>query len=409
MIPRSQLLIVGARIATMADAGLGVIEDAALRVEAGKIVWIGASSKVDDRWRAHADQLIEADGALLTPGLIDCHTHLVFAGHRADEFEARLLGQSYAQIAATGGGIKRSVRDTRAASEQALYEASVGRARALLADGVTTIEIKSGYGLELATERRMLRVARRIGAELGVCVRTSFLGAHTTAPEFAADSDAYIDAVIAMLAPLADEGLIDAVDGYGEHLAFSPPQLTRLFTAARALGLPLRLHADQLSDQYGAALAARFDALSADHLEYANDEGLAAMARAGTVAVLLPGAYYALKETQPPPIARMRALGVRMAVASDVNPGTSPLLSLRLALNMACVLFGLSPTEALRGGTVHAAQALGLAARKGQLSVGMDADLVLWRAQTPAELCYWIGGTLAARVFAGGRELQLAA
>jgi imidazolonepropionase len=327
---------------------------------------------------------------------------LVFAGDRAPEFELRLQGASYEEIARAGGGIASTVRATRAATEDELFEASMPRARALLADGVTTLEIKSGYGLDTANEIKMLRVARRIGVALGIGVRTSFLGAHALPPEFAGRADDYIDTVCNQMLPaVAEAGLADAVDAFCESIGFSLAQTQRVFDAARALGLPLKLHAEQLSLQGGAKLAASYGALSADHLEHIDEDGVRAMARAATVAVLLPGAFVCLRETRLPPIDSLRAHGVVMAVATDCNPGTSPLLSLRLAMGLACTQFRLSPEEALRGATVNAAKALGLSDR-GTLAMGQRADFVIWNAREPAELSYWLGGDLASRVFVGG-------
>ncbi|GIX35143.1 MAG: imidazolonepropionase [Lysobacteraceae bacterium] len=387
---------------TLADAhGYGLLEDVSVAWRAGRIDYVGPRAGCPRRpheW--------EAEGALLTPGLIDSHTHLVFAGDRAGEFEQRLLGASYAEIAAAGGGIASTVRATRHADEDALLAASLPRALALRADGVTTLEIKSGYGLSLDSERRMLRVARRIPALTGQDVRTSFLGAHALPPEFADRGDDYI-ATLAhdWLPALAAEGLVDAVDAFCETIGFSPPQVERLFAAARALGLPVRLHADQLSDQGGAALLARYRGLSADHLEYTSAEGVAALAAAGCVAVLLPGAFYSLRETKRPPIEALRAASVPMAVATDLNPGSSPLCALRPALNMACLLFGLTPEEALRGATVHAARALDLHDR-GRIVPGLRADLVLWQATQPSELVYWLSGLPPRLVVAGGAPVE---
>ncbi|MDE2085910.1 MAG: imidazolonepropionase [Xanthomonadaceae bacterium] len=396
-------LFVHANLASfVGDAPFGLIEDGALACADGRIAWIGPMRELPpDASAAHVEDL---GGALLTPGLVDCHTHLVFGGNRAHEFDLRLNGASYEEIARAGGGIVSSVRATRAADEEALFAQSLPRARALLNDGVTTLEIKSGYGLELDAERRMLRVARRIGAELGITVRTSFLGLHALPPEYRERRDDYVALVCdGMLPALAAEGLVDAVDAFCETIAFTPAETHRLFERARQLGLPVKLHAEQLSDQGGAALVASFDGLSADHLEHLGDAGVAAMAKAGTVAVLLPGAFYALRETQLPPLAALREHGVPVAIATDCNPGTSPLLSLRLAANMACTLFRLTPEEALRGVTANAARALGLTDR-GSLAVGQRADLVAWHARQPAELCYWMGGNLVRRVYLAGRS-----
>ncbi|GAB3790027.1 imidazolonepropionase [Dyella agri] len=398
------LLLTHATLAGCAgDASFGLLENAALACADGRIAWIGPMH--DLPVNAQAARVEDLAGALLTPGLVDCHTHLVFGGNRANEFDMRLNGASYEQIARAGGGIVSSVRATRAASEDALFAQSLPRARALLADGVTTLEVKSGYGLDIETERRMLRVARRIGAELGITVRTSFLGLHALPPEYRERRDDYVALVCdEMLPALAAEGLVDAVDAFCERIAFTPAETRRLFERAQQLGLPVKLHAEQLSDQGGAALVASFDGLSADHLEHLGETGIAAMAEAGTVAVLLPGAFYALRETQLPPVAALRAHGVPIAIATDCNPGTSPLLSLRLAANMACTLFRLTPDEALRAITANAARALGLADR-GALAVGQRADLVSWHARQPAELCYWIGGSLVRQVYVAGQSV----
>lgn len=402
-------LLLDCRLATLADNGLphGLVEDGALAWKDGRITYAGPRDGMPAAARDAAARVERADGALVTPGLVDCHTHLVFGGDRATEFEQRLGGASYEEIARAGGGIVSSVRATRAADEDALFAQSLPRARALLADGVTTIEIKSGYGLDADSELRMLRVARRIGTELGIGVHTTLLAAHALPPEYAGRADDYIDLVCTTIIPAAArEGLADAVDAFCETIGFTPAQTQRVFESARQSGLRVKLHADQLSDLGGAALAAGFDALSADHLEWTSADGVRAMAEAGSVAVLLPGAYYALRETKLPPIDAFRATGVPIAIATDLNPGTSPLLSLRLAMGMACTLFRLTPEEALRGATVNAARALGLEDR-GTLERGKRADFVLWQAREPAELCYWIGGNLARRVFAQGRPVPL--
>ncbi|KAF1703921.1 imidazolonepropionase [Pseudoxanthomonas kaohsiungensis] len=395
-------LVVNARLATLAgDAGYGLVEDGALGWKDGRITYAGPRSRLPGA--ARAAEVVDADGRLLTPGLVDCHTHLVFGGDRAGEFEQRLQGASYEQIARAGGGIVSTVRATRAADEETLLAQSLPRARALLADGVTTVEIKSGYGLDLEGERRMLRVARRLGEVLGLQVRTTFLGAHALPPEFARSADAYIDAVCDWLPRLHGEGLVDAVDAFCERIGFDAAQTRRVFEAARTLGLPVKLHADQLSDGGGAALVAGFGGLSADHVEHTSAAGVRAMADAGTVAVLLPGAFHVLRETTLPPLEAFRAQGVAMAVATDCNPGTSPLQSLRLAMSLACTHFRLTPEEALRGTTVNGARALGLADR-GRLQPGLRADLVLWNAEQPAELAYWLGGGLRAASWIGGRR-----
>jgi imidazolonepropionase len=410
MNPNRDGLLLDCTLATLAENGVpyGLIDDAALAWQDGMIVFAGRRSELPDSLRSSAAQVDSASGALVTPGLIDCHTHLVFGGDRASEFEQRLKGASYEDIAKRGGGIASSVRATRAADEDTLFAQSLPRARALLADGATTIEIKSGYGLDQGSELRMLRVARRIGSELGITVRTTLLAAHALPPEFKDRPDAYIDEVCAHILPAAaQEGLADAVDAFCERIAFTPAQTRRVFDKARELGLRVKLHADQLSDLGGAALAAEFRALSADHLEWTSEAGVRAMAASGSVAVLLPGAFYALRETRLPPIEALRAAGVPIAIATDLNPGTSPLLSLRLAMSMACTLFRLTPEEALRGASTNAARALGLADR-GVLEAGKRADFVIWNAQRPADLCYWIGGSLVRSVYSGGRAIQRA-
>jgi len=395
-MPEFDRVWVGAHLCTMAG-GLGILRDGAVAAKDGRIAWVGPR----DDLPAHAAPEVDCGGAWLLPGLVDCHTHLVFGGNRAAEFERRLAGATYEEIAREGGGILSTVRATRAAAEGALVATALPRLDALLAEGVTTIEVKSGYGLEFEAERRMLRAARALGRARAVSLVTSFLGAHAVPPEYAGRQDEYAAAVAAMIAPLAAEGLVDAVDVFCERIAFTPAETEAVFAAARAEGLPVKLHADQLSDTGGAALAARYGALSADHLEHASAAGLAAMARAGTVAVLLPGATYFIREERGPDIAAMRAAGVRMAVATDMNPGSSPARSLLLMLNMACTLYRLTVEEALLGVTRHAAAALGLADR-GVLAPGMRCDLSLFRVGAPAELCYWMGGNpCAGRVVAG--------
>lgn len=395
-------LVVNARLATLdGDEGYRVIEGAALGWRDGTLVHVGP---IESFGRPLAERVIDAGGDLVTPGLIDCHTHTVFAGDRAGEFERRLQGASYEDIARAGGGIVSTVRATRAASEDELLAQSLPRARALLADGVTTLEIKSGYGLDFDNERKMLRVARRIGRMLGITVRTTFLGAHALPPEFSGRADDYIDAVCQWLPQLHAEGLVDAVDAFCERIGFDAAQTRRIFEAARALGLPVKLHADQLSDGGGAGLVAEFGGLSADHVEYTSEVGAQAMAQAGSVAVLLPGAFHVLRETRLPPLDAFRAHGVPMAVATDCNPGTAPLQSLRLAMSLACTHFRLTPEEALRGATVHAARALGLNDR-GRLREGMRADFVLWNIAQPAQLAYWLGGNLVAGVYVNGQRV----
>ncbi|WP_412460894.1 imidazolonepropionase [Pseudomonas sp. SC11] len=391
-------------IATMAQGNYSTIEQAAIVSNAGLIEWIGAQADVPS---VEAERVVDLGGAWVTPGLIDCHTHAVFGGNRSGEFEQRLQGVSYAEIAANGGGIASTVRATRAASEDALLASARQRVQALLRDGVTTLEIKSGYGLDLVNERKMLRVARRLGEELPVTVRATCLAAHALPPEYAGRADAYIDLVCEQMLPaLASEGLIDAVDAFCEHLAFSPAQVERVFIKARELGLPVKLHAEQLSSLHGSSLAARYQALSADHLEFMTEDDAIAMAKAGSVAVLLPGAFYFLRETQLPPLDALRRHGVKIALSSDLNPGTSPVLSLRLMLNMGCTLFRMTPEEALAGVTVHAATALGLGASHGTLEVGKVADFVAWQIDRPADLAYWLGGDLPKRVVRLGHEIS---
>ncbi len=405
---RADLLIRKAHLATLAEAsGYGESRDAALLVRDGRIAWLGA----DGALPAGLDVAVEIDGAggWLTPGLIDCHTHLVWAGSRTRDFEQRLAGATYQDIARAGGGIVSTVRATRAATLDELVAAARPRLRALAREGVTTIEIKSGYGLETATELRQLQAARRLGAEFGIAVKTTFLGAHALPPEYAGRADDYIDHVCsAMLPAVHAAGLADAVDAFCEGIGFTPAQTRRVFDAARALGLPVKLHADQLSELGGAALAAEYGALSADHLEYASEDAVAALARAGTVAVLLPGAFYCLRETKVPPIAALRAHGVPMAVATDCNPGTSPCTSLLLMLHMACTLFGLRPDEALAGATRHAARALGLQGETGRLAVGLRADLALWAVDHPRDLACYFGHDPLLKSWANGVAVDLA-
>jgi imidazolonepropionase len=379
----------------------GLVPDGALVVQGATLKWVGPLAELPEALRAQCSTQHDAGGALITPGLIDCHTHLVYGGDRAAEFEQRLQGVGYEEIARQGGGIASTVRATRAASAPELQASAERRLRHLLAEGVTTLEIKSGYGLALEHERKCLQVARALGTEHAVAVRTTFLGAHALPPEFAGQSNAYMDEVLRMLPVLHGEGLVDAVDAFCERIAFSPAQTARLFEAARDLGLPVKLHAEQLSDSGGAQLAASFGALSCDHLEWLSEEGAAAMAQAGSVAVLLPGAFYFLRETKLPPMDMLRRHGVPMAVPTDCNPGTSPCTSLLLMLNMACTLFRLTPEEALAGVTRHAAQALGLKDR-GVLAPGMRADFVLWDVTHPAQLAYALGANpLIQTVFEG--------
>jgi imidazolonepropionase len=390
-------LFTNVSLATMA-AGYGELPDAAIAVADGRIAWLGPRADAP-----RAATVIDGGGCWLTPGLVDCHTHIVHAGNRSDEFEARLNGASYEEIARNGGGIMSTVRATRAASEDELLHQSLPRVRRLLAEGVTTLEVKSGYGLALEAEAKMLRVARRIGQQLPVRVATTFLGAHALPPEFAGRADDYIDEVCERMLPqLAREGLVDAVDAFCERIGFSNAQTERVFKAAHRLGLPVKLHAEQLSDQGGAELVARYRGLSADHLEHLTPGGVAAMAAAGTVAVLLPGAYYFLRESTPPPVAMLREAGVPLALATDCNPGTSPMTSLLLAMNMACTLWRLTPQEALAGCTVHAARALGLQEQIGTLEVGKRADFALWDVARPADLAYAIGFNPCRAVVNGG-------
>ncbi len=408
MIPAmADLLLVNARIATLRGGRYALIEDGALATKGGRIAWVGPMKALDAAALPERSdpELVDARGALVTPGLVDAHTHLVHAGQRAGEFERRLAGESYADIARSGGGIAATVAATRAATDMQLRSQSVARLSALMAGGVTTVEIKSGYGLEPGTEARCLRLARLLAKDLPVRVRTTFLGAHAVPPEFAGRPDDYVRLVSEEMIPaIALDGLADAVDAYCEAIAFTPAQAQRVFDAAHAMGLRVKLHADQLSNTGGAALAARNNALSADHLEYADEEGVTAMAKSGTVAVLLPGAFLFLGEKQRPPVAALRRHGVPMAVASDCNPGSSPYTSLALMMHLACVLFGLTPEEALAGATLHAARALGLEGEAGSLEAGKAADLVVWDAGDPAELSYSAGGARPRAVWFAGRS-----
>ncbi|ETA50581.2 imidazolonepropionase [Rhodobacteraceae bacterium PD-2] len=382
------------------DSPYGLIERAALVVEDGQVAWVGPEADLPARCAGFASTGF--GGRLMTPGLVDCHTHIVFGGNRAREFEMRLQGASYEEVARAGGGIVSTVGATRTAMPETLLEEALTRVDALIAEGVTTLEIKSGYGLDRETELTMLRVARRIAQLRPVTVRTSFLGAHAIPAEFAGRADAYIDEIcIPTLREAHAEGLVDAVDGFCEGIAFLPDQIARVFDVARELGLPVKLHAEQLSNLGGARLAASYGALSADHVEYLDATGVAAMAQAGTVAVLLPGAFYTLRETQMPPVDLFREHGVPMALATDCNPGSSPLASLLLTMNMGCTLFRMTPEEALRGVTAHGARALGLPDR-GTIAPGMRADLAVWSVAHPAELAYRIGfNPLHSRIFGG--------
>lgn len=393
-----------ARVATLVDAGgWGFIERGAVVTEDARIAWVGAEADLPAMGNAITEEH-DLDGALLTPGLVDAHTHLVYGGQRAHEFEMRLQGASYEDIARAGGGIRSTVTATRAASEDALFASAARRLATLRAGGVTTVEIKSGYGLSFDDEAKCLRVARRLGRE-GVTVRTTSLAAHALPPEFEGRADDYIAAVCEWLPKWHAEGLVDAVDAFCERIAFSTAQVERVFETAKSLGLPVKLHAEQLSDSGGAELAARFKALSCDHLEHLSAAGVAAMRTAGTVAMLLPGAFHFLRETVLPPVAALREAGVTMAVSTDHNPGTSPTLSLPLMIHLACVDFRLTPEEAVRGATVNAARALGLADR-GALVAGQRADFALWNLEHPRELAYWFGHPACRRVIVGAEPKE---
>ncbi len=398
----TRLLIKNARLATMVTGAksYGLIDDGAIAIEGETIAFCGPLAELPTNianWPSR-----DVAGALITPALVDCHTHIVFGGNRAREFEMRLEGATYEDIARAGGGIVSTVTATRAASEEELLASALPRVDTLLAEGVTSLEIKSGYGLDIDSELKMLRVARRIGKERPVTVRTSYLGAHAVPDEYKGNPDLYLDEVcLPALSKAHEEGLVDAVDGFCEGIAFSTDQIARVFEAAKALGLPVKLHAEQLSNLGGAALAARYGALSSDHLEHLDETGVKAMAAADTVAVLLPGAFYTLRETQHPPVELFRKHGVAMAISTDCNPGTSPLTSLLLTINMACTLFRLTPEEALAGATRNAAKALGLADR-GMLKAGYRADIAIWNATHPAELAYRIGfNPLKERIWGG--------
>jgi imidazolonepropionase len=394
----------GANIATMAGTGAyGSIQDAALAVTGERIVWLGTAEEGRQRAQAQGASIHDVRGQWITPGLIDCHTHLIYGGNRVAEFEQRLCGASYEEIARAGGGIQSTVRDTRATTKEALYESGLARLKCLMAEGVTTIEIKSGYGLDLATERRSLEVARQLGETLSISVKKTFLGLHSLPPEFAAQRQRFVDEVSGpWLAALTADGLVDAVDSFCEKIAFSVAETEQFLRSAKQLGLGAHVHAGQLSDIGAAQAAAKWGALSADHLEFVSADGARAMADAGTVAVLLPTAYFTLRQTTPPPIDLLRSAGVPLAVATDSNPGTSPCTSILLALSMACTLFGLTPEEALAGVTRHAARALGVLDEVGTIEVGKRADLAFWRISRPAELCYGLGGNpLAAVVYRG--------
>ncbi len=404
-MPSWDLLLTNTRIATMqeSDVAYGVIENGALGVAEGKIAWVGPESELPSGINC---KTLSLHDRWLTPALIDCHTHVVFGGNRAEEFEQRLMGVSYQEIAKAGGGILSTVNATRSASSNELANSAAVRLHALAREGVATVEIKSGYGLDVETELKMLRVARSLAASSGISTSTSFLGAHTVPAEFAGKADQYIEMICQEALPqAAEEGLVDAVDAYCENIAFSTDQIARLFEAAQSLNLPVKLHADQLSDSGGAELAASFHALSADHLEYTSTEGVTALADAGSVAVLLPGAYLTLRETQLPPVDLFREKKVPLAVATDCNPGTSPVCSLRSAMNLATSLFRLTPEECLAGVTREAARALGLEHDRGTLATGKRADVAVWNIGHPRELSYWLGLNELSDLFIEGREI----
>lgn len=406
-MPDWDLLLTDARIATMrrGTTDFGTIEDGAIAITDGALAWVGAAADLPE---AHSRETRSLAGRWITPALIDCHTHLVFAGDRSREFEQRLQGVSYEQIARAGGGILATVRATRAASGDELFDAAARRLQMLASDGVATIEIKSGYGLDSENEIKMLQVVRRLDDSTDLTIRATLLAAHAIPPEFTHSPDAYVDLICEQLIPaVAEQQLADAVDAYCETFAFNPGQISRIFETARSCGLPVKLHADQLSDGGGAALAARFHALSADHLEYATPAGVAALAKAGTTAVLLPGAFLTLDETQQPPIGELRAQGVPFAIATDCNPGTSPLCSLREAMALACRLFKLTPEECLAGATREAALALGLDADRGTLEIGKRADVAIWDIGHPRELSYWLGTRPLSGLLISGHDVNL--
>ena len=400
-----ETLLIGGHVATLRPDPdpYGAVRNGAIAIDGDRIVWVGPQAELGAPARELAGTVVDLEGAWVTPGLVDCHTHLIFGGSRAEEFEARLLGESYTSIARRGGGIMSTVRATREASDEDLLAGARARCRALMAEGVTTVEVKSGYGLTVVDELRMLRVARRIGDMEPIRVKTTLLGAHALPPEFANNPDGYVRLVCEAMIPSARaERLADAVDAFCETIGFSPEQVERVFEAAHQHDLPVKLHAEQLSDQGGAALAACHGALSADHLEWLSDTGIAAMAQAQTVAVLLPGAFHTLNETRPPPVAALRRAGVPLAVATDCNPGSSPTTALGLMMNLACLKFGLSPAEALAGTTREGARALGLSDR-GRVEAGCLADLAIWRIEHPAELAYWVGSGRLVDVMFGGQ------
>lgn len=399
---------INTNLITFTDNGrpYGCMRDAAIACKHGQVSWLGSMDELENGYTAN--ETVDLGGRWITPGFIDCHTHIIYGGNRAKEYEMRLQGADYEQIAQQGGGINSTVRMTRETSFDDLYRAAQKRAKALMADGVTTLEVKSGYGLSLEHERKMLAVGRRLNELLPLTVVNTFLGAHTVPPEYREQRRAYIDLLIEEILPrLHEEKLVDAVDGFCENIAFTLDEIHDLFTVAKSLGLPLKLHAEQLSNSGGAALAAKFRALSADHLEYLDEPGVKAMAANGTVAVLLPGAFYCLNESQVPPVELLREHRVPIAVASDSNPGSSPLLSFRLVTNMACRLFGLTPEEALKGVTINAAKALGLDRLLGSLEVGKNADFAVWDIEEPAELVYWIGGELLVNTVIAGIDQRV--
>ena len=396
-----------AHLATMKPGtGYGAVQNGALAVSDGVIAWVGPESEIPAEIRRKTKFYHDAAGAWITPGLIDCHTHLVYGGNRAAEFERRLQGATYAEIAAEGGGILSTVKATRSSDRETLLRLASPRLEALLAEGVTTVEIKSGYGLDLDTELRMLAAARELGRRYPVTVKTTFLGAHALPPEYAGRADDYIDFVCSTVMPeMKSRGLADAVDAFCETIGFTKKQTGKVFETAKRLGLPVKLHAEQLSDRQGALLAAEFHALSADHLKYLSETGARAMAENGVIAVLLPGAFYFLREKRLPPVDLLRRHGVPMALSTDCNPGSSPATSLLTMMNMGCTLFGLTPEEALAGVTGNAAKALGLEAGKGTLEPGKDADFVLWDVESPSELSYWIGFNPCRQVVVGGKQV----
>jgi imidazolonepropionase len=391
-------------VATMQDGKYSIIENAAIVTLENNICWIGAEQ---DLAHDQYDETNDLNKVWVTPSFIDCHTHSVFGGNRSIEFEKRLQGVSYAEIAAQGGGIASTVRATRAASEEELLNSALKRVKSLLQDGVTTIEIKSGYGLDYENERKMLRVIRQISQHLPITVKSTCLAAHALAPEYEGRSDAYIEHICNdMLPKFFQEGLVDAVDAFCEYLAFTPEQVERVFKTAQHLGIPVKIHAEQLSALAGSSLAARYQALSADHLEYITEDDVKAMAASGTVAVLLPGAFYFLRETKYPFLDALKQHQVPIAISTDLNPGTSPSLSLRLMLNMASTIFRLTPEEALAGATIHAAKALGLQQTHGSLAVGKVADFIAWEIEHPSEITYWLGGDLTKRIIYQAQELK---